>query len=54
MPHFPLFVNLRGQRALVVGGGKVALRKVQKLKPYGPAICLVAPQICDELMKMDG
>lgn len=54
MPHFPLFVDLKGQRVLVVGGGRVALRKVRKLLPYGPSICVVAPNICGELLQMEG
>ena len=35
MPCFPMFVDLKGKRILVLGGGKVALRKVKKLQPFG-------------------
>lgn len=49
MPHFPLFVDLKDQRALVVGGGKVALRKIEKLIPYGPQIQVVAPRVLPEI-----
>ena len=47
MAYFPFFVDLSGSRGLIVGGGAVALRKVQKLLPYGPELRpLLAKQIC--------
>lgn len=52
MAYFPMFVELEGRRVLIVGGGKVALRKVEKLLPYGPEITVVAPELCDELSIM--
>ena len=54
MAHFPLFVDLKDQPVLVVGGGTVALRKVRKLLPYGPRIIVVAPEICPELGAVPG
>ncbi len=44
-----MFVELCGRKVLIVGGGRVALRKAEKLLPYGPEICVVAPEIIDEL-----
>ena len=49
MSYFPLFIDLSGAEVLIVGGGIVALRKVQKLLPYGASITLVAPEIVPEL-----
>ena len=49
MAYFPFFVDLEGQRGLIVGGGTVALRKVEKLLPYGPALTVVAPEPVSEL-----
>ena len=54
MAYFPMFVDLDGKRILIVGGGKVALRKVEKLLPYGPGITVAAPELCDELSEMPG
>jgi siroheme synthase-like protein len=34
---------------LIVGGGTVALRKVEKLLPYGPKLSVVAPSFVPEL-----
>lgn len=45
MPYFPLFMNLKGKRVVVVGGGKVAGRKVEKLLPFEPRIRVIAPKI---------
>src|SRR5690554_5002900 len=49
MDFLPVFLRLQGQRALVVGGGAVALRKAGMLLRAGARICLVAPQISAEL-----
>lgn len=48
-PLFPLFVDLRGRRVVVVGGGAVARRKVAALLESGARIRLVAPQVTAEL-----
>lgn len=52
MAYFPMFVELDNKKVLIVGGGKVALRKAEKLLPYGPEITVVAPEICNELSLM--
>lgn len=52
MGHFPFFVELSGMEGLVVGGGTVALRKVEKLLPYGPKLTVAAPEIVPELRSM--
>lgn len=54
MAYFPMFVELSGSRVLIVGGGKVALRKAYKLLPYGADITVVAPDICRELEELSG
>ena len=51
MNYFPVFFNLAEQPVLVVGGGEVALRKVQLLARSGAAITLVAPQVHPELQE---
>jgi uroporphyrin-III C-methyltransferase/precorrin-2 dehydrogenase/sirohydrochlorin ferrochelatase len=45
MAYFPFFVDIGGQKGLIVGGGKIALHKIQKLLPYGPILTVVAPEI---------
>lgn len=51
MAYFPFFIDLEGQRAVVAGGGKVALRKVRALVEYGASVTVVAEDCCDELME---
>lgn len=47
--YFPLFISLEGQKCLVVGGGSVALRKVQALKDFNANIVVVSPRVVPEL-----
>lgn len=50
MPRtYPVSLVLEGQKALVVGGGAVATRKVEGLLPYDVAITIVSPAITDAL-----
>ncbi len=51
-PWFPFFVRLDGAAGLLVGGGRVALRKAEKLLPYGPRLTVVAPEFCPELIRL--
>ena len=54
MAYFPFFVELAGTRGLIVGGGTVALRKAEKLLPYGPALTVVCPQPLPALAALPG
>ena len=44
-PFFPVFVDLSGRRALVVGGGRIAARRVNTLSQFCPNVIVVAPSI---------
>ena len=49
MAYFPFFMELSGQSGLIVGGGAVAARKVEKLLPYGPRLTVIARHFCPAL-----
>ena len=34
MAYFPMFVQLKKKKCLVIGGGKIALRKIEVLKDF--------------------
>ena len=54
MGYFPFFMELEGREGLVVGGGAVAARKVQKLQLYGPRLTVAAPEILPEIAELPG
>jgi precorrin-2 dehydrogenase/sirohydrochlorin ferrochelatase len=45
---FSIELNLEGRNVLVVGGGRIALRKIKSLVPTGARITVVAPQFDPE------
>lgn len=49
MNYYPVFVDLRGKRCLVVGGGEVASRKVDSLIKAGGEVIVVAPELSPAL-----
>ena len=54
MAYFPFFVELDHQEGLIVGGSTVALRKIEKLLPYGPRLTVCAPGISPEIQAIPG
>lgn len=52
MAYFPFYIDIEKKDILVVGGGAVALRKVEKLLHFNPVITVVSPEICNEIVKL--
>ena len=46
MGYFPFFMEIEDKKGVVLGGGQVAARKVEKLLPFGPRLICIAPVIC--------
>ena len=49
MQNYPIFVDLKNQACLVIGGGPVALRKIRLMRSAGAKITVIAPKLCNEL-----
>lgn len=53
MDFLPIFVNIRQQPCVVIGGGEVAARKVTLLLKAGAKVAVVSPGLCDALKQAD-
>lgn len=49
MDFLPIFMNVKGEKCLVIGGGKVASRKVFMLLRAGASVSVVSPELCQDL-----
>ncbi len=52
MDYLPVFLNVRNQRCLVVGGGDVAMRKAGMLLRAGARVHVVAISICPKMQAL--
>ena len=50
--YFPLLLNIKNYPCLVVGGGKVALRKVTSLLNFRIKVTVMAPKLCEPLLEL--
>ncbi|HEY7689568.1 MAG TPA: siroheme synthase CysG [Dongiaceae bacterium] len=49
MNYFPAFFDLKDRRALVVGGGEAAARRLRLLRKAGARVTVVAPRVVEEI-----
>lgn len=45
-PYYPISLNVRGRKCVVIGGGQVALRKVRTLLEHGANVEVISPELC--------
>jgi precorrin-2 dehydrogenase len=50
--YYPIFLNLKGKKCVVVGGGRVALRKVTALLDCGADIRVISPKPHAEISRL--
>lgn len=54
MTLFPFFMNIEDSLGLIIGNGRHALEKIQRILPYGPKIRVIAPTFMDEIKAISG
>ena len=51
MGYYPIYVDMRRRRCLVIGGGVVAERKVASLVEAGAAVTVISPDITEQIAR---
>ena len=49
----PISVNLQNKKCIVIGGGKVASRRIQTLLAEGANVTVISPELLPELMILE-
>jgi precorrin-2 dehydrogenase/sirohydrochlorin ferrochelatase len=52
MKSFPVMLRIAGKRAIVIGGGRVALRKIRDLLGCGALVRVIAPQVHESVREL--
>ncbi len=50
--YYPVSLNIKGRKCVVVGGGEVALRKVRALLEHGARVTVISPNLSPELIQL--
>ncbi len=46
---YPVFLDVRARKCVVVGGGEIAARKAEALLDAGAAVTVISPEFCQDL-----
>ncbi len=49
---YPVSLDIAGKRCLVIGGGRVAARKIQALLLCGGVVQIISPEVCEEIRSL--
>lgn len=49
MAYFPFFIDIKDKNGLIIGGGKHAVGKIEKLLPYEPKLHVITTEISEEV-----
>ena len=52
MSYYPIMLDIKNKRCVVIGGGQVALRKAQVLLECDAKVEIVSPELCPELEEL--
>jgi len=52
LTYYPVFLDIDGKKCIVVGGGTIALRKVEVLLDCGAEVGVVSPKLHPKLVKL--
>lgn len=50
--YYPVSLNIKDRKCVVVGGGEVALRKVRALLEHGARVTVISPNLIPELIRL--
>ncbi|KQC05951.1 MAG: hypothetical protein APR62_08865 [Smithella sp. SDB] len=53
MKYYPIFLNIRDKKCVIVGGGEVAARKAERLIDCGADVFVISPRLSPELAELD-
>ena len=53
MAYFPMFVQLKNKKCLVIGGGRIALRKIEVLKDFEADVTVIAPEMIPQIRQIN-
>lgn len=54
MDYLPIFLDVKGKKCLVIGGGEVSLRKTSLLVQAGAHVTIVSPELSTALSGLEG
>ena len=52
--YYPVMLDVRGRKAIIVGGDRVAADKAAALSASGAQVSVIHPTFCDELLRQAG
>ncbi|KMM37805.1 NAD(P)-binding protein [Guptibacillus hwajinpoensis] len=52
MNEYPVMLNLSGKKVIIVGGGRIARRKIKNLLGCGALITVISPKIHQEIQQL--
>lgn len=52
MNDYPVMLNLSGKKVIIVGGGRIARRKIKNLLGCGALITVISPKIHQEIIQL--